>query len=106
MGEIHGRGVVHGDIRSENILIRPDHRDDVVFVDFARAKFVNSAAGEAFELELLTDLRSFGWMIQDASIGRPAPPSGHLRVNMYWGMRDLHPVLLKESDDWAYRLKM
>ena len=30
--EIHARGIYHGDVRSENILVRPD--DSVVVIDF------------------------------------------------------------------------
>lgn len=39
LGEIHGLGVLHGDIRCANIMVAPkENPQDVVFVDFGRCR--------------------------------------------------------------------
>lgn len=46
--EIHARAVCHGDIRAENILVRPDQ--SVVMIDFEMSE--NKASGEALMSEM------------------------------------------------------
>ena len=60
--EIHARKVCHGDVRSENILVRPD--DSVVVIDFELSKMdadPDSLSAEMREVKyLLASLKPRG----------------------------------------------
>jgi len=46
---IHDAGVLHGDIRPENMLVGPEHK--LFIIDFDRARFTEDVARVEDELE-------------------------------------------------------
>jgi DNA-binding helix-hairpin-helix protein with protein kinase domain len=53
--EIHARGVSHGDVRGENILVRPDQ--SVVVVDFEMSRM------DAEEEDLKAEMREVKYLL-------------------------------------------
>ncbi len=53
--EIHARGVYHGDVRGENILVRPDQ--SVVVIDFEMSKM------DAEEEDLKAEMKEVKYLL-------------------------------------------
>ena len=102
LGEVHKCGVIHGDVRSDNVLIRLDSDADVVFIDFARSKLVEPGSTDALQHSTLNDVALFGWLIAEARIDWPEPPPDQKQRYLgRWTMRDCHGLFVQEKDDWV-----
>ena len=73
VGQLHGRGINHGDLYAHNILYHPDGR--VLLGDFGAASFVPPGdAGLAAALERI-ELRAFGCLLEELASHCPSAPA-------------------------------
>jgi serine/threonine protein kinase len=100
LGSIHGRGIVHCDVKPANVLV---NEDDVRLIDFGIARHVGEACGHDGIVHC-----SRGWAAPEQVRAAPATPAVDVFawgcLMAYWAT-GTHPFASQSAQEWILRLQ-